>query len=114
MADYIIDCKDKRFGRIASEIAVILQGKKNPGWEPRLAGDDRVIVKNVKQLSFSGNKASQKIYYSHTTQIGHLKKRKLKDVLEKHGSQYVLKKAVLNMLPKNKLRAKRIRRLIFE
>lgn len=114
MADYIIDCKGKRFGRVASEIATILQGKKNPSWNPRLAGNDRVIVKNVNQLSFSGKKLEQKVYYSHTTQIGHLKERKVKDVLAKKGAAYVLRKAVFNMLPKNKLRAKRMKRLIFE
>ena len=114
MADYTIDCTKKRFGRVASEIALILQGKKNPSYNPRLEGEDRVIVKNVDKLTFSGSKEDQKKYYSHTTQIGHLKERKFKDVAAKHGRGYILKKAVLQMLPKNKLAAKRILRMIIE
>jgi large subunit ribosomal protein L13 len=112
--EYTIDCKGKVLGRIASEIAIILQGKKNPNYNPRLEGDDKVIVKNVSKLVLTGNKAKQKVYYSHTTQIGHLKERKFKDVVAKHGMGWVLRKAVLRMLPKNKLQARRIKKLIIE
>jgi large subunit ribosomal protein L13 len=112
--EYTIDCKGKVLGRIASEIAVILQGKKNPNYNPRLEGDDKVIVKNVSKLVLTGNKMKQKVYYSHTTQIGHLKERKFKDVVAKHGMGWVLRKAVLRMLPKNKLQARRIKKLIIE
>lgn len=101
-------------GRVASEIAVILQGKKNPSYDPRLEGDDKVIVKNIDQIEFTGNKEDQKIYYSHTTQLGHLKERKFKDVVAKHGMKFVLRKAVLKMLPKNKLQIRRIKRLVIE
>jgi large subunit ribosomal protein L13 len=114
MADYTIGCEGKVLGRVASEIALILQGKKNADYNPRLEGKDRVIVKNIGKLSLTGKKTEQKIYYSHTTQIGHLKERKFKDVIAKHGMQWVLRKAVLRMLPKNKLQAKRIKRLIIE
>ena len=110
--DYTIDCENKRMGRVASEISLILQGKKNPSHNPRVVGQDRVILKNVNKLSLSGNKADQKIYYSHTTQIGHLKERKFKDVLAKHGMKYVLTKAVSRMLPKNRLLVPRMKRII--
>src|SRR3989344_1952202 len=103
--EYTIDCKNKRLGRIATEIAVILQGKKEPSYNPRLEGSDTVVVQNVEDLELSGNKLEQKKYYSHTTQIGHLKERKIKDVLAKHGKKYILRHAVLHMLPKNKLKA---------
>ncbi len=114
MSEYTIDCKGKILGRTASEIALILQGKKNSNYNPRLEGEDKVIVKNIDGLILTGRKLSQKVYYSHTTQIGHLKERKIKDVIEKHGMEWVLKKAVLRMLPKNKLQARRIKRLIIE
>jgi len=112
--DYKIDCAEKKLGRVASEVATILQGKKNPSYDPRLEGDDRAIILNIDKLGYSGNKEEQKIYYSHTTQIGHLKKRTLGRVIEKHGMSYVLKKAVENMLPRNRLRSKRMKRIIFE
>lgn len=112
--DYIIDATNKKLGRLASEIAVILQGKKNPKYEPRLEGDDKAIIKNINKIEVSGKKMKQKIYYRHTTQIGHLKKQTLEMFWQKKGPAEVLKKAVMQMLPKNKLRAKRIKKLIIE
>src|SRR3989344_3738032 len=111
--EYTIDCKNKRMGRVASEIAQILQGKKEPTYDPRVEGDDSVLVQNVEELALSGNKIDQKVYYSHTTQIGHLKERKIRDVIAKHGKKYILRHAVLHMLPKNKLQAKRIKKMRF-
>lgn len=111
---YTIDAKGKKLGRIASEIAVILQDKKNASYDPRLEGADVVLVENVESLELSGNKLEQKKYYSHTTQIGHLKERKIKDVIAKHGKKYILRHAVMHMLPKNKLQAKRIQRMKFK
>ncbi len=113
MADYLIDAKNKKLGRLASEIAVILQGKNKADYEPRLAGNDRVIVKNVQKIIVSGSKADKKIYYKHTGPLGHLKENKFKNVFEKKPG-WVLCHAVNLMLPKNRLRAKRMKRLIIE
>lgn len=111
--DYTIDAKNKRLGRLATEIAVILQGKKNPGYEPRLEGEDRVIVKNVDKIVLTGRKIKQKVYYKHTGPLGHLKVRKFEDVFSKKPA-WVLRHAVRLMLPKNRLSAKRMRRLIID
>ena len=112
---YTIDAKNKKFGRLASEIAVILQGKKNPNYEPRLEGEDSVVVKNIDKMEIiSDKKMIQKIYYRHTTQIGHLKKQTLGMLLEKKGPASVLKKIVMQMLPDNRLRIRRIKKLIIE
>lgn len=112
--DYIIDAKNKSFGRLASEIAVILQGKKNPKYEPRLESKDGVVVKNIDKIKITGKKLKQKTYYRHTTQIGHLKKQTLEMLLGKKGPAEVLRRAVMGMLPKNRLRVKRIKRLKIE
>lgn len=108
---YTIDCTNKRLGRVASDIALILQGKKNPSYEPRLAGDDEVEVTNVNALEVTGNKETQKMYYSHNTRIGHLKERSFSHMVEKHGKEWVLRKAVERMLPKNRLQSPRLKRL---
>lgn len=113
MADYIIDAENKRFGRVITEIAHILQGKKNPDYEPRLVGSDRVILKNYKKITISGNKAEQKIYYRHTGYVGHLKATKFKDAFAK-SPEKVIREAVRRMLPKNFIAAKRLKNLIFE
>lgn len=112
--DYLIDAKNKKLGRLASEIAVILQGKKNLNYEPKMSGADWVRVKNVDKIVVSGKKERQKIYYHQTPgYIGHLKKRTYREVFEKDPAK-VLRLAVLRMLPKNRLRIKRMKRLIIE
>jgi large subunit ribosomal protein L13 len=113
MAHYTIDCTNKPLGRVATEIATILQGKKSASYDPRLEGTDTVEVRNVDDLKLTGRKEEQKMYYSHTTQIGHLKERIYKDVVAKHGKKYILKHAVQRMLPKNKLQIRRMKRITF-
>jgi len=110
---YTIDAKDKILGRLASEAAVILQGKKDPSYEQRLPGKDEVIIKNSSKIKVSGDKAKQKIYYRHTGYIGHLKKQTFEQLFAK-SPEKVIWKAVYNMLPKNRLRKDRMKRLKIE
>lgn len=110
--EYIIDAKNKRLGRVASEIAVILQGKKNPNYERNQVSRDRVIVKNADKITISGNKAKDKVYYHHTGHMGHLKELKY-EVAFKRDPQKVLRETVKHMLPKNFLNQKRINNLKF-
>ena len=112
--DYKIDASGKSLGRLASEIAVILQGKKNAGYEPRIQGEDGVIVKNIDKMKITGKKLKQKKYYRHTTQIGHLKEQTLEQLWQNKGPAEVLRRSVMGMLPKNKLRIRRIKKLIIE
>ena len=112
--EYVIDAKGKRLGRLASEIAVILQGKKSAKYEPRLEGDDSVRVKNIDKMEVTGKKMKQKTYYRHTTQIGHLKSQTLEMLWKKKGPAVVLRHAVMGMLPKNKLQIRRIKKLVIE
>jgi large subunit ribosomal protein L13 len=107
---HTIDAKERPLGRVASEIAVILQGKLSPKYDPRLEGTDSVVVKNVKEIKLTGKKALQKRYYRHSGPLGHLKERKFENVFEKSPA-WVLRHAVRLMLPKNKLQAKRLKRL---
>lgn len=111
--EYFIDAKNKKLGRVASEIAVILQGKKSPKFEPRFAGSDKVVVKNINQISLSGKKTFQKIYYKHSGPLGHLKEKKYQDVFKKSPA-WVLRHAVRLMLPKNRLQKTRMKRMIIE
>ncbi len=110
--DYTIDAKHKPLGRIASEAAVILQGKKRAQYEPRLVGADRVILKHWKEIAVSGRKATQKIYYRHTGYMGHLKEARFKDAFAKDPKR-VVREVIRHMLPKNSLNPKRLKNLIF-
>lgn len=108
--DYKIDATNKKLGRMASEIALILQGKKSAYYEPRLAGADNVVVSNIRKMTFSGKKMTQKRYYRHTGYMGHLRFKTLNEVFEKNPAK-VLRVAVERMLPRNTLRSKRMLRL---
>jgi len=111
--DYIIDATNQKLGRLASQIAVILQGKQSASYDPRLEGKDKIIVKNTHKLTVSGRKGEQKVYYHHTGYMGHLRGRSFKQEFAKSPGM-VLRRAVFNMLPKNRLRARRLKRLIIE
>jgi len=113
MKDHIIDAKNQILGRLASKIALLLQDKDNPVYDPRLAGENRITVKNVHLIKVTGRKEKQKIYYHHTGYIGHLKEVKFQDMLQKDPAR-ILKLAVKGMLPKNRLLNKRLKRLIIE
>ena len=111
--DYHIDVKNKILGRVATEAAHILQGKKNPRYNPREIGRDRVIIANAKHIAVSGKKTTDKIYYRHTGYVGHLKEKRFEEAMAK-DPRWVIRQAVRRMLPKNFLNARRMKRLIFK
>ncbi len=108
-----VDAKNRPLGRLASEIARTLQGKDKPNFAPYKLGGTKITVKNVHLVKLSGAKAEQKVYYRHSGRPGHLKVTKYRDVFAKNP-EWVVCHAVLGMLPKNRLRAKRIKLLNFE
>ena len=110
--DYTIDAKKKNVGRIATDIALILQGKKSPHYQPHEVGNDRALVKNIKDIEISGNKKTDKIYYRHTGYVGHLKETSYEQAFAKDPKK-VLREAVRRMLPKNFLNARRLKQLVF-
>jgi len=110
---HIIDATGKILGRLATEIAILLRGKHKPNFAPYLDLGDYVVVKNVKKIKLTGKKTEQKKYYGHAGYLGSLKEIPFKKIFEKDPA-WVLQKAVLGMLPKNKLRAKMIKRLKIE
>ncbi len=110
--EYHIDAKGKVLGRVASDIALILQGKKNASYERNRVSDDKVYVRNCGGIKVTGNKEIQKIYYHHTGYVGHLKELTFKQKMEK-DPRAVLRRAVRKMLPKNFLNQKRMNNLIF-
>ena len=110
---HTIDATNKVLGRLATEIAVLLRGKDKPDFAPNKDMGGFVTVKNFSKIKITGKKFEQKIYYHHTGYLGGLKKVSLKKLFEKDPGE-VLKKAVFGMLPKNKLRAKQIKRLKIE
>src|SRR3989338_7720867 len=109
---HTIDASGKVLGRLEKEIAILLRGKNKPDFVPYKDSGSLVTVKNIEKIIISGKKMEKKKYYRHSGYLGGLKETSLKTVFKKNPSE-VLRRAVLGMLPKNKLRAKQIRRLKF-
>lgn len=110
---HIIDASGKVLGRLSTEIAILLRGKHKPDFLPYKDTGDFVIVKNVDKIKFTGRKFEKKKYYRHSGYLGGLKETPLKK-LSQQNSREVLRKAVWGMLPKNKLRARIIKKLRFK
>jgi large subunit ribosomal protein L13 len=99
---WLIDAEGKVLGRLATEISVLLQGKRNPEFVKFLDSGDFVVVVNAEKIVVTGKKLEQKKYYSHSGYPGGIKEKTLKELLEKDPEE-VLRKAVRGMIPKNKL-----------
>src|SRR3989338_2446368 len=108
--DYHIDAENKRLGRLASEIAVILQGKKNADYAPHQVSKDRVVLENWDRVTVSGNKLKNKIYYRHTGYMGHLKSLTFEEAYAR-DPQRVIRETVRHMLPKNFINQRRLNNL---
>ena len=107
---HVVDAADKTLGRMASEIAVLLQGKHNPTYVTYLNTGDFVVVINAEKISVTGKKLEQKMYYRHSGYHGGLTEQTLSTVLEKHPTR-VVRGAVKGMLPKNTLGRRMLSRL---
>ena len=107
---YVVDATGIPLGRLASKLAIILQGKHKPTYTPHFDVGDYVIVVNAGKVVLTGNKAEDKVYYKHTGYIGHLYTYTYKQLLERHPERPI-KLAVKRMLPKNKLGRRMLRKL---
>jgi large subunit ribosomal protein L13 len=99
---YVIDAAGRTVGHLATEVAAILTGKRNPKWTPFLDMGDHVIVINARKAVFKGSKAEQKVYRHHTRYPGGLRETSVAEMFERHPER-VIELAVRGMMPKNKL-----------
>jgi large subunit ribosomal protein L13 len=106
----VIDAKGQVLGRLATRVARLLIGKDKPQFTPYLDCGDHVVVINAESIKLTGNKIDQKIYRHHSGYPGGLKEIPIKRLLQTRPEE-VLREAVLGMLPKNKLRARRAKKL---
>ncbi|XP_042035388.1 50S ribosomal protein L13-like [Salvia splendens] len=106
----VFDAKGQVLGRLASQIATVVQGKDKPTYAPNRDDGDMCVIINAKDVCVTGRKMTDKFYRWHTGYIGHLKERSLKDQMAKDPTE-VIRKAIMRMLPRNKLRDDRDRKL---
>lgn len=99
---YVVDAKDQRLGRLASEIAMVLRGKRKPEFTPHLDTGDFVIVVNAEKVAVTGKKRTQKLYRRHSGRPGGMKTETFAKLVERIPER-IIEQAVKGMLPKNSL-----------
>ncbi|MDX6643480.1 MAG: large subunit ribosomal protein [Solirubrobacteraceae bacterium] len=106
----LVDAADQTLGRLATQLADILRGKRKPRYTPHVDVGDFVVVINAEKIAVTGNKRADKRYYRHSGYPGGLKSRTLGDMLERRPEE-VIRKAVRGMLPRNRLARKQLTKL---
>lgn len=107
---YLIDVSGKVLGRISSLISQLLQGKNKENYVSYLDMGDNVVIINARKISLTGKKYKEKIYTEYSGYPGGLKIKKINKLMEKNPA-YIIRRAVSGMLPKNKFRKQRLKRL---
>ena len=107
---YEIDASGAVVGRLATIVSKIIRGKNKTTFTPHMDNGDFVVVKNVDQIKFTGNKFQDKKYYRHTGYPGGIKETTPEKLSDKKPGE-VLKLAVKRMLPSGPLAKKQLTKL---
>ncbi len=107
---YVVDAQGKTLGRLATQIAQVLRGKRKPTYTPHVDVGDFVVVVNAEKVAVTGNKLAAKRYWRHSGYPGGIRFRTLGDMLERRPEE-VLRKAVKGMLPRNRLARQQLTKL---
>jgi large subunit ribosomal protein L13 len=106
----VVDASGQTLGRLATQIADTLRGKRKPEYTPHCDVGDFVIVVNAEKISVTGKKREAKLYHRHSGYPGGLRSRTLGEMLERRPEE-VIRKAVRGMLPRNRLGRAQLRKL---
>ena len=107
---YLVDAEGQTLGRLATQIADTLRGKRKPQYTPHVDTGDFVVVVNAAKITVTGNKLDDKLYHRHSGYPGGLRSRPLRDELERRPTE-VIRKAVKGMLPRNRLARQQLTKL---
>ena len=99
---YVVDAADQRLGRLATEIAQVIRGKRKANYTPNMDVGDFVVVVNAEKVVVTGNKSTQKLYRRHSGRPGGMKTETFNQ-LQNRIPERIIEKAVKGMLPKNAL-----------
>ncbi len=101
---FVIDADGQILGRLATTVAILLRGKDRADFTPHVSGQTHVIILNAAKVAVTGQKLEQKRYYRHSGRPGALKSRTLSEQLDR-DPRVPVEKAVVGMLPKNRLQS---------
>ncbi len=111
--EYTIDATNKSLGRIATEVATIVLGKNDPKYAPNVVTNNMAIVKNISLASIIERKMISETHYTHSGYLGSLKSKSYKQMFEEDPKSLFLL-IVKRMIPDNRLRGDRLKRIKFE
>ena len=107
---YVVDAEGQTLGRLSTQIADVLRGKRKPTYTPHTDVGDFVVVVNAEKIVVTGNKRAQKRYWRHSGYPGGIRSRTLEEMLDRKPED-VIRLAVKGMLPRNKLARKQLLKL---
>jgi len=107
---YVVDAQGQTLGRLATQIAETLRGKRKPEYTPHVDTGDFVVVINAEKIHVTGNKLADKRYYRHSGYPGGIRSRTLSEMLERRPEE-VIRKAVKGMMPRNRLARQQLTKL---
>jgi len=107
---YVVDAQGQTLGRLATQIAENLRGKRKPEYTPHVDTGDFVVVINAEKIHVTGNKLADKRYYRHSGYPGGIRSRTLAEMLERRPEE-VIRKAVKGMMPRNRLARQQLTKL---
>ncbi len=106
----VVDATGQTLGRLATQIADTLRGKRKPEYTPHCDVGDFVVVVNAEKVAVTGNKRQEKRYYRHSGFPGGLRSRTFEEMIARRPEE-VLRLAVKGMLPRNRLGRQQLRKL---
>ena len=107
---YVVDAEGQTLGRLATSLADMLRGKREPEYTPHIDTGDFVVVINAEKIRVTGDKLNSKRYWRHSGYPGGIRSRTLAEMLEKQPEE-VIRKAVKGMMPRNSLARKQLLKL---
>jgi len=106
----VVDANGRTLGRLATQIADVLRGKRKPQYTPHIDTGDFVVVVNAAKVTVTGNKRKSKLYYRHSGYPGGLRTRTFAQMIERRPEE-VIRLAVKGMMPRNRLARKQLTKL---
>ncbi|HWH09583.1 MAG TPA: 50S ribosomal protein L13 [Solirubrobacteraceae bacterium] len=107
---YVVDANGLTLGRLSTQIADTLRGKRKPAYTPHIDTGDFVVVVNAEKVAVTGNKRSDKLYHRHSGYPGGLRTRTFQDMIDRRPEE-IIRLAVKGMMPRNRLARKQLTKL---
>ncbi len=107
---YVVDANGLTLGRLATQIADTLRGKRKPAYTPHIDTGDFVVVVNAEKIAVTGNKRADKLYHRHSGYPGGLRTRTFQDMIDRRPEE-IIRLAVKGMMPRNRLARKQLTKL---